>query len=92
MTAAPVAWRPDAALLRESAAARFIAAEGIPAFRTLFHRSIDDPEWFWPAVLRFLGPVRGAVGALVATVTGNAPGDLSSLEDRDALEAIAEAV
>jgi acetyl-CoA synthetase len=55
MTAAPVVWRPDATLLRESNVARFMAAEGIPDFRTLLDRSIADPEWFWPAVIRFLG-------------------------------------
>ena len=31
-----------------------MAAEGIDSFATLATRSIDDPEWFWDAVVRFL--------------------------------------
>ena len=34
---------------------RFMAAEGIADFATLRARSIDEPEWFWDAVVRFLG-------------------------------------
>jgi acetyl-CoA synthetase len=52
---ASVVWRPDDALLRESNVARFMAAEGLPNFKTLLRRSINDPEWFWDAVVRFLG-------------------------------------
>ena len=33
---------------------RFMAAEGIESFRALRDRSVDDPEWFWDAVVRFL--------------------------------------
>ena len=54
MTAPPVVWRPDEALLRESNVARFMAAEHIDDFATLVPRSIDEPEWFWDAVVRFL--------------------------------------
>jgi acetyl-CoA synthetase len=50
-----IVWRPSAALLEESNVARFAAAEGVPDFATLRDRSIDDPEWFWDAVVRFLG-------------------------------------
>jgi acetyl-CoA synthetase len=52
---APIVWRPDAGLMRESNVARFMAAEGIGEFATLVRRSIDEPEWFWDAVVRFLG-------------------------------------
>src|SRR4051794_40583111 len=51
----PIVWRPDAALLHDSNVARFMTAEGIPDFDTLVERSIDEPEWFWPAAIRFLG-------------------------------------
>ena len=47
-------WRPDAELLRTSNVARFMAAEHIDEFPDLVARSIDDPEWFWDAVVRFL--------------------------------------
>jgi acetyl-CoA synthetase len=41
-------------LLRDSNIARFMDAEGIGDFRELVTRSIDEPEWFWDAVVRFL--------------------------------------
>ena len=52
-----IVWQPSAALLEESNVARFAAAEGISDFATLRDRSIADPEWFWDAVVRFLGLV-----------------------------------
>jgi len=55
VTAHPAAWRPDAELLAESNVARFMAAEHVRDFPELVARSIDDPEWFWDAVVRFLG-------------------------------------
>src|SRR5450755_2750881 len=54
MVAPPVVWRPDESLLRESNVARFMSAERIADFPTLLRRSIDEPEWFWDAVVRFL--------------------------------------
>ncbi len=33
---------------------RFMAAEGIAGFEALRARSVDEPEWFWDAVVRFL--------------------------------------
>jgi acetyl-CoA synthetase len=48
-------WRPDDALLRDSNVARFMRAESIDDFPSLVARSIDDAEWFWDAVVRFLG-------------------------------------
>jgi len=55
MTAPPVVWRTDEAMLRESNVARFMVAEHVNDFATLVQRSIDEPEWFWDAVVRFLG-------------------------------------
>ena len=55
MPAPAVVWRPDAELLSHSNVARFMAAEGIADFPELVERSIDEPEWFWDAVVRFLG-------------------------------------
>ncbi|HVF74150.1 MAG TPA: AMP-binding protein [Acidimicrobiales bacterium] len=34
---------------------RFMAAEGVASFDELVARSIDEPEWFWAAVVDFLG-------------------------------------
>lgn len=55
MAASPVVWRPDDSLLHDSNVARFMIAEHIDDFATLLRRSIDEPEWFWDAVVRFLG-------------------------------------
>ncbi|MGO9876140.1 MAG: AMP-binding protein [Acidimicrobiia bacterium] len=54
MTAPPVVWRPDPELLRAANVARFMDAQGISDFPELVARSIDEPEWFWDAVVRFL--------------------------------------
>ena len=54
MTAPAIVWCPDEALLRDSNVARFMAAEQVDDFATLVQRSIDEPEWFWDAVVRFL--------------------------------------
>ncbi len=55
MAESRVVWRPDETLMHDSNVARFMAAEGIADFSTLLARSIDEPEWFWDAVVRFLG-------------------------------------
>jgi acetyl-CoA synthetase len=47
-------WRPDESLLRESNVARFMAVQRIDTFDALVRRSIDEPEWFWPAIVEFL--------------------------------------
>ncbi|MGQ0826592.1 MAG: AMP-binding protein [Actinomycetota bacterium] len=57
MAGPPVVWRPSPELLRDSNVARFMAAECIDSFdgdAGLLRRSIDEPEWFWDAVVRFL--------------------------------------
>jgi acetyl-CoA synthetase len=54
MSASPVVWQPDAALVRESNVGRFMAAHGINNFGELVDRSIAEPEWFWDAVVRYL--------------------------------------
>jgi len=46
---------PDARLRAESNVGRFMAAHGADDFPALLDRSIADPEWFWDAVVRFLG-------------------------------------
>ncbi len=34
---------------------RFMATHDLPTFEALLNRSIDEPEWFWRAVVEFLG-------------------------------------
>ncbi len=53
--------------------ARFAAAEGIADFATLRDRSIDDPEWFWDAVVRYLGLVFDEPYTQVVDLSGGAP-------------------
>jgi acetyl-CoA synthetase len=68
-----IVWRPSAALLEESNVARFAAAEGISDFATLRDRSIVDPEWFWDAVVRFLGLVFTEPYTQVVDLSDGAP-------------------
>jgi acetyl-CoA synthetase len=48
-----VVWKPP--LDGTTNVERFMAEHGIVSFDTLAARSIAEPEWFWPAVVDFLG-------------------------------------
>ena len=48
-----VVWKPP--LDGTTNVERFMAEHGIGSFEELVARSIADPEWFWPAVVDFLG-------------------------------------
>ena len=50
-----IAWRPTPELLTESNVARFMAAHGFDTLDGLLSESVRDPEWFWDAVVKFLG-------------------------------------
>ena len=50
-----IVWTADSATVARSATARFMAHHGISDFPDLVRRSQNDPEWFWPAVVDFLG-------------------------------------
>ena len=50
-----VVWRPDPAFAARTRIARFMAAQGIDSLATLHRRSVEDPEWYWDAVVRDLG-------------------------------------
>ena len=52
--AAAAAWFPTPELMTESNVGRFMAAHGFTEFEELRRRSIDDPEWFWDAFVRFV--------------------------------------
>jgi acetyl-CoA synthetase len=49
----PVVWRP--VLDGTTHVERFMQAHRIDGFDALLARSIEDPEWFWDAVVQFLG-------------------------------------
>jgi acetyl-CoA synthetase len=49
------AWTPDPATAAATNVGRFQSAHGLATFDELVRRSIDEPEWFWDAVVDFLG-------------------------------------
>jgi len=50
-----VVWEADHDARARSVTARFMAAQGIDTYAELVRRSIDEPIWFWDAVVSFLG-------------------------------------
>jgi acetyl-CoA synthetase len=53
--AAEWAWQPLPDALSATNVGRFMQAHGIERFDALVERSIEEPEWFWDAVVQFLG-------------------------------------
>ncbi|MDR7418863.1 MAG: AMP-binding protein [Armatimonadota bacterium] len=51
----PFAWTPDPVQARASRLQRFIDRHGFPGYDALYARSIEDPAWFWGAVVDDLG-------------------------------------
>jgi acetyl-CoA synthetase len=50
-----IAWSPDPGQARATNTGRFMAIHGIDDFEALVARSAAEPEWFWVAVVDFLG-------------------------------------
>lgn len=50
-----VVWRPDPEAAARTNVGRFMAAHGHATFDELLEKSIADPDWFWDAVVEFLG-------------------------------------
>ncbi len=50
-----IVWRPEAAYAEATNTARFMRAHSIASYPDLVERSVQDPEWFWSAVVGFLG-------------------------------------
>ena len=50
-----IAWRPTPEYRDRSRLAAFIARHGLTDQDALLRRSVDDPQWFWSAVLDDLG-------------------------------------
>jgi acetyl-CoA synthetase len=55
MSSDDVVWRPDPATAARTRIARFMAGHRLESLPALHRRSIDDPEWYWDAVVRDLG-------------------------------------
>jgi len=52
---AEVVWSPSEEVFERSNVVRLMRRHGIEDYRTLVQRSIDDPEWFWPAAIEDMG-------------------------------------
>lgn len=50
-----IVWTPDPAAAQASRLQRFIERHGMGDYDTLYRRSIEDPAWFWGAVVEDLG-------------------------------------
>ncbi|HKB26972.1 MAG TPA: acetate--CoA ligase [Methylomirabilota bacterium] len=50
-----IVWRPTKEYAERSRIARFMRAQKIASLEELQRRSIEDPEWYWDAVVRDLG-------------------------------------
>jgi acetyl-CoA synthetase len=50
-----IAWRPSRDYIDNSRLTAFIQRHQLGSYGDLLRRSVDDPEWFWPAVLDDLG-------------------------------------
>jgi acetyl-CoA synthetase len=64
-------WVPPADAWSATNVGRFGAAHGIRSFDELRRRSVAEPEWFWDAVVDFLGiPFSGPYDSVVDTSAG----------------------
>src|SRR4051794_3585707 len=52
--AEPYVWSPSAEAAERSNVGRFLREHGLSCYEDLLRRSIDDPAWFWDAVVRAL--------------------------------------
>lgn len=50
-----IAWRPEPERAARTHTAQFMARHGLDTYDDLVRRSVEDPEWFWPAVVEYLG-------------------------------------
>jgi acetyl-CoA synthetase len=52
---ADVVWRPTEHVLERANVVRLMRKHGLSTYRELVARSIDEPEWFWPAAVEDMG-------------------------------------
>lgn len=50
-----LAWKADEARAAATRTSEFMELHGIGSYADLVERSTSDPEWFWPAVIDYLG-------------------------------------
>ena len=52
---AEIVWTPTPEVLERANVVRLMRHHGIADYRELVQRSIDEPEWFWPAAIEDMG-------------------------------------
>jgi acetyl-CoA synthetase len=52
---AEVVWTPDEETLARANVKRLMRRHGFERYRELVARSVEDPEWFWPAAIEDMG-------------------------------------
>jgi acetyl-CoA synthetase len=52
---AEVVWRPSPEVLERANVVRLMRRHGLDDYRALVARSIEEPEWFWPAAVEDMG-------------------------------------
>jgi len=50
-----VVWTPSEAILESAHVLRLMRRHGFSTYRELVDRSVEDPEWFWPAAVEDMG-------------------------------------
>ena len=50
-----VVWTPTPKVIERARLTRFMTRHGIAGFDELLKRSVEEPEWFWDAVIHDLG-------------------------------------
>ena len=50
-----IVWSPDEAVLEHANVVRLMRRHGCTTYRELVERSVEDPEWFWPAAVEDMG-------------------------------------
>jgi acetyl-CoA synthetase len=50
-----VAWRPTAEIIAKSNLTRFMSSYGVANLEELHRKAVDEPDWFWNAVISDLG-------------------------------------
>ena len=88
MDTTQVVWRPTPEVIERSRIARLMKKLQVPSIEALQKRSVEEPEWYWDAVVRDLGlrwsrpytrvldESRGMVAPLVRGRTANFTEDL----------------
>jgi acetyl-CoA synthetase len=68
-----VVWRPDEATRRQANLTAFMSAHGIADYDALDRRSVEQPEWFWNAIISWFGLRFGTPYEAVLDSSAGAP-------------------